>query len=47
MTLNDILTLLKLFAGFTLSFAAAFVIVIGLPILGICGSLKFILKGKL
>lgn len=46
MTTNDILTLLGIFAGFTLSFAAAFLIVIGLPLFGIRGFLRIMLRGK-
>ena len=45
--MNEILTLLGLFAGFILSFAAAFVLAVGLPVYGICVSLKFLVRGKI
>lgn len=42
--MHEILSLLGLFAAFVVCFAVAFAIVIGLPLYGICGFLRFLTR---
>ncbi|MBD1210678.1 MAG: hypothetical protein H9535_19780 [Ignavibacteria bacterium] len=43
---DDILTFIGMIGAYLLSFAVAFVITVGLPLLGMAGLLRFLTKRK-